>query len=123
MSEAKKGAAMTKTTAEVKLGDKVLVEAQVVRLKPKRDGYVDVKIYDHYYYAEDGSDLEDAEHFRLPDHHVYPLPSTDYATLQQRCLELTECVNILLCEDDCLIPSDLRSKAFAILGGEKGVGT
>ena len=56
-------------------GQRVLVEAEVIRLKPARDGYVDVKIYDHYYYAEDGSELEDAENLRLPAHHVHPLPA------------------------------------------------
>ena len=56
-------------------GQRVLVEAEVIRLKPARDGYADVKIYDHYYYAEDGSELEDAENLRLPAHHVHPLPA------------------------------------------------
>lgn len=56
-------------------GQRVLVEAEVIRLKPARDGYVDVKIYDHYYYAEDGSELEDAENLRLPAHHIHTLPT------------------------------------------------
>lgn len=59
----------------LKPGERVLVEAEVIKLKPERDGYIDVKIYDHYYYAEDGTELEDAENLRLPAHHIHPLTS------------------------------------------------
>ncbi len=58
------------------VGQKVLVEAAVIKLKPERDGYADVEITDHYYYADSGeaSDLEDPNRIRLPLSQLRPLP-------------------------------------------------
>lgn len=58
----------------------------------------------------------------------------DYATLQQRCMELTECVGRLVrigndmhSMTKCVIPDcawvDAVYKAADLLGGEKGLGT
>ena len=59
-----------------KPGEKVLVEATVIKLRPERDGYADVEIADHYYYADSGevSDLEDPERIRLPLSSIHPMP-------------------------------------------------
>lgn len=58
------------------VGEKVLVEATVIKLRPERDGYADVEITDHYYYADSGeaSDLEDPERIRLPLSSIHPMP-------------------------------------------------
>jgi hypothetical protein len=50
------------------VGQEVWVRAKICSIKPKRDGYADVEILDHYYYADTGeaSDLEDPNRIRVP---------------------------------------------------------
>lgn len=119
--------AMTKTAAEVKVGDRVLVEATVSNPEWHRATML-VDVGTTCNVKVNCSDVHSA---------------TDYATLQQRCEQLTECVRelvdaVLITEvsprhynDTCTCADcqairkvdAITDKALAIIGGKKGVGT